>query len=136
MDDFPPPLHIREVLRDIVEGRSVKRAKHDLRWGLTDLTTTFIDALQENGYHPMDVHDVHIIPGERVPAFYIEHGTAYFGWVFWEKFSSARLRKLFGSAIRNARGDWEIQIPSSRKRTLYVNMDMKYGMDVENPSGL
>ncbi len=136
MDDIPSPKHIHEVLRDIVEGKTVKRGKHELHWGGTDLSREFIEVLLECGYRSTEVKNVNILPGERVPAFYIEHGIAYFGWVFWEKFTASRVRKLFGSTVRNVKGDWAIQIPSSRGVTLYVNTGMTYGMDLENPSGL
>lgn len=126
---------LREVLADIIEGRIVKRGKHELRWDLRDVSTDFVDALQSNGYLPMLVQDVAVEPGERVPAFFIEQGTAYFGWVFWEKFTQLRLRKLFGSVVRNDKGDWAIQIPPQRKSVIYANMKLKYEMDIENPSG-
>ena len=126
---------LRAVLTDIIEGRIVKRGKHDLRWELKDLSLDFLDALQNHGYNPMLVQDVTVEPGERAPAFYIDEATAYFGWVFWEKFTQLKLRKLFGSVVRNNKGDWAIQIPPQRKTVIYVNISLKTEMDIENPSG-
>ncbi len=128
-------VHLREVLSDIVEGKIVKRALHDLHWGRRDVSLEFIDVLREYGYTPTTVADVTVQPGERVPAFYLENSTAYFGWVFWEKFTQLRLRKLFGSVVRNAKGDWAIQISDKRNTVIYANPSLKSEMDIENPSG-
>ncbi len=126
---------IRELMGDIIDGRIVKRSKHQLTLDSRDLSQAFIAALHERGYVPMLVRDVDIIPGERVPGFVIDSGTAYFGWVFWEKFSQLRLRKLFGSVVRNSKGDWAIQIPPERSRTVYVNTALRMNMDIDAPSG-
>jgi hypothetical protein len=83
----------------------------------------------------MIVQNVELRPGERVPAFYIDNGTAYFGWVFWEKFSQLKLRKLFGSVVRNRKSDWAVQISDKRRSVIYANPDLKSEMDIDNPSG-
>lgn len=126
---------LREVLSDIIEGKIVKRARHELRWDMRDVSMEFVEVLQESGYQPMIVDQANVQPGERMPAFYLENGVAYFGWVFWEKFSQLRLRKLFGSVVRNAKGDWAVQIPPQRKTIIYVNPRLKSEMDIESPSG-
>lgn len=128
-------VELREVLSDIVEGKIVKRARHDLLWETRDLTVEFIEVLAQHGYRPTTVAEVSVKPGERVPAFYLDNATAYFGWVFWEKFTQLRLRKLFGSVIRNAKGDWAIQISDKRDTIIYANSSLKSEMDIENPSG-
>jgi hypothetical protein len=135
MTDPNGPEEIREVFADIIAGRSVKRSVHELRWGTRDVTLEFVDALRESGYMPTTVKDVAVEPGERVPAFFIAEGTAYFGWIFWEKFSMLRLRKLFGSVARNDKGDWRVQVPEQRLSVLYANPSAKGEMDIENPSG-
>lgn len=81
----------------------------------------------------MTVGDVDVQPGERVPAFYIKSSTAYFGWIFWEKFSDLKLRKLWGSVVRNAKGDWAIQIPAGRGTKIHAGLSLKIEMDIENP---
>ena len=126
---------LREVLADLIEGKIVKRAMHELRWDTRDVSLEFIEVLKESGYKPMIVDQVDVQPGERIPGFYLVNGTAYFGWVFWEKFSQLRLRKLYGSVVRNAKGDWAIQIPSQRRTIIYANPELKSEMDIENPSG-
>lgn len=130
-----PQEELREVLKDVIEGRIVKRAKHDLVWESRDVTLQFIDLLVEQGYASTIVQNVTVQPGERVPAFYIDGTTAYFGWVFWEKFSQLRLRKLFGSIVRNSKGDWAVQIPEKRRSVIYANINLKSEMDIESPSG-
>lgn len=126
---------LRTLLRDIIEGKIVKRAKHELRWETKDLSLDFVDELTRAGYRQTVVAQVAVEPGRRVPAFFIENGIAYFGWVFWEKFSQLKLRKLFGSVVRNAHGDWAVQISEKRGSVIYANPDLASDMDIDNPSG-
>ena len=126
---------LQAVFAEIIAGKSVKRSVHELRWGTRDVTLEFVDALKESGYSPMTVGDVPVEPGERVPAFFLEKGTAYFGWVFWEKFSMLKLRKLFGSVARNSKGDWAVQVPAQRRSVIYANPAAKGEMDIDTPSG-
>ena len=126
---------LKEVFSDIVDGRIVKRSRHELTWESRDVSIEFVEALREHGFKSITVGKVEINPGERVPAFYIDNGVAYFGWVFWEKFSQLKLRKLFGSVVRDGSGDWAIQISEKKNRIIYANPDLKAEMDIENPSG-
>jgi hypothetical protein len=134
LDSLPPEL--RAAFAAIVEGRSVKRARHELHWGGRDVSREFVEVLAAHGYRPMTVADAPLAAGERIPAFLLEEGTAYFGWVFWEKFTSRKLRKLFGSVVRNAKGDWAVQIPSGQGRIIYANPDRRGEMEIDHPSGL
>jgi len=134
MPDALSQAELHALFSDIIAGRDVKRSRHELRWGSRDLTLEFVASLERHGYRPMTVADVKAAPGERVPAFFIEHGIAYFGWVFWEKFSRLKLRKLFGSVVRNPLGDWAIQIPEKRRSVIYANPAHRLEMDIENPS--
>jgi len=127
--------HLKEVLADIIDGKIVKRAKHELMWESREVSLEFIDLLLEHGYKAATVALLDVQPGERVPAFYLDRGVAYFGWVFWEKFTQLKLRKLFGSVIRDAYGDWAIQISAKRNTVIYANVNLKAEMDIENPSG-
>ena len=121
---------------DIISGRVVKRSRHDLTWKSEDATPLFLDALREHGYSPTHVADVPVQPGERVPAFAILERTAYFGWVFWEKFSERKRRKLFGSVVRNRKGDWAIQISPQNPTLVYANLSLANPMDIERPSSV
>lgn len=129
------PDTLRSLFTDIIEGRTVKRARHELLWEKRNVTLEFVDALRAHGYHSTTVGGVGVKPGERVPAFFIQERTAFFGWVFWEKFSQLKLRKLFGSVVRNAKGDWAVQIPAQRGSVIYANLSLKTEMDIDNPSG-
>lgn len=122
-----------EALHDIVEGRSVKRSKHELIYQGKPVTDAFIETLRLHHYLPVTVGEVEINPGERLPAFYIDGDTAYFGWVFWEKFTELRLRKLFGTVVRNAKGDWLIQLPPQSPKIIYVNRSSIFEMDIDRP---
>ena len=124
---------LREALADIVRGKMVKRSVHDLVHDGRDLTEDFMAELSAQGYVPCRVADVPVDPGERAPAFYIDRKIAYFGWVFWEQFTSWKIRKLWGSVIRNARGDWTIQIPESGSAVIYVNSSLTIEMDIDRP---
>jgi hypothetical protein len=122
-----------EVLRDIIEGTIVKRSKHDLVFEGKDLSALFIEMLVQHRYLPITVETAVISPGERIPAFYVREQTAYFGWVFWEKFSQLRLRKLFGTVVRNAKGDWLYQLPSNSSTIIYADPSHILEMDIDRP---
>jgi len=124
------------VFDDIITGTGVHRSKHELTLDGKDVTFQFIAALKRHGYFPATVGEVEVQPGERVPAFFIKESTAYFGWVFWEKFTQWKLRKLWGSIVRNAKGDWAIQIPPNKPTAIYANGDLKIEMDIEHPGEL
>jgi len=126
---------VKQALADIIDGRVVKRSLHHLRMSGVELTDLFVHVLEEKGYLATPLQDIDVQPGERVPAFHIDGDTAYFGWVFWEKFSDRKMRKLYGSVVRNAKGDWAIQISGNRTTTVYVNTRLKGEMDIDNPSG-
>jgi hypothetical protein len=132
----PSAAKIREALADIIEGKNVKRSRHDLSWGKKDCTDLFVEVLLEKGFRPCNVAEVEVVPGERVPAFYLLEGTAFFGWIFWEKFTERRMRKLFGSTVRNAKGDWAIQIPEKKTAVIYANISQKTAMDIDHLTGL
>lgn len=124
---------LREALAEIVRGSNVKRAVHDLVHDGRDLTEEFIAELVAGGYHPCRVAEIPVEPGERAPAFYIDRKIAYFGWVFWEQFTSWKIRKLWGSIQRNTRGDWSIQIPESGSAVIYANSTLTIEMDIDRP---
>ena len=112
----------------------MKRCLHELRWNGEEITGLFLDALAAGGFRPTTVGQVEVNPGERVPAFYIQDTTAYFGWVFWEKFNRISLRKLFGSVVRRTDGEWVITIPPTRQTTIYAHPGGKLEMDIDVPS--
>ena len=124
---------LEEAFRDFITGRGAERAKLDLIHEGLVVVDDFLGALQRLQFTPTTVAEVPVDPGERVPAFYIKDSTAFFGWVFWEKFTEKKLRKLWGSVVRNTRGDWLFQIPPNKTTTIYANMSLKTGMDLDHP---
>jgi len=118
---------------EIIIGSGVHRSRHELTIDHTDLTKRFQAALNSHRYLPTTVGAVEVQPGERVPAFYIDDSTAYFGWVFWEKFTPSKLRKLWGSVVRNKKGDWAIQLSPGNLAVIFANSSLKTLMDIENP---
>ena len=124
---------LSEVFSEIITGRGVTRSKHELVLEGRPVVSEFLGALQDHGYRPTTVAGVIVQIGERAPAFYVDGSTAYFGWVFWEKFTQKKARKLWGSAIRNGKGDWAIQISSAKDTEIYANPDLTIEMDADNP---
>lgn len=121
---------ITEVFDDIVLGRGVKRSVHNLRYENDILTGLFIERLRMLKYRPMHVRDIHIDVGFRMPAFYVTGNTAIFGYVFWEVFTERRKRKIWGSVVRNERGDWKYEIPANSDKIVFVNMNQKEEIDI------
>jgi hypothetical protein len=44
-----------------------------------------------------------------------------------------RLRKLFGSVVRNEKGDWAIQISPGSQKLIYANPGQALDMDIYHP---
>jgi hypothetical protein len=124
---------VRRALEDFIKGVEVNRTKLRLTLDGRNLTEEFVEALLNLGYSPAAVGDVGVRPGQRAPAFLIRDEAAYFGWVFWEKFTEKKMRKLWGSVVRNAKGDWEIQLPAGNASRIYVNEGAAIEMDLDRP---
>lgn len=124
---------LRDALKEIIDGKTVKRSKHELIFGGIDVTNVFIEEMDKKNYLPSSVEEVRCEEGKRVPAFYLEGSFAYFGWVCWEKFTERRLRKLFGSSVRNEKGDWAVQIPAGTQKIVYANTALTLEMDIDHP---
>ena len=125
---------VREALQEIIDGKIVHRGKHELVWEDKNVVTEFTALLVASDYEARAVKEIDISPGERVPGFIIRGTTAYFGWVFWEKFTPRQIRKLWGSVIRNEKGDWAIQIPPGNPEPIFINGKQKTQMDIEKPA--
>ena len=112
----------------------MKRGRHELRVDGEDLSGLFLEALRLEGFEPAAVRDVDVSLGERVPAFLVREGCADFGWVFREKFTAERSRRLFGSIVRNAKGDWDIQLGDGSREPVHVCLAGRMAMDPDRPS--
>ena len=136
MSNPPADRNIIDALDAIIQGKVVTRNRHNLIYDNRDLSAIFVERLAINGYLPQTVRNASCAPGERIPAFYLEKSVAYFGWIFWEQFTSRKMRKLWGSVVKNPKGDWQIQIPVSIDSLLYANEKWKREMDILHPQGI
>lgn len=125
-----------DTFSDIISGTGVTRSKHELILDGQPVVDDFIHALVRNGFQQTIVGKVEVDIGERVPAFFIDNTVAYFGWVFWEKYTNDKARKLWGSVVRNRKGDWAIQIPPTKPTPIYANTDLRIEMDADKPVSL
>jgi hypothetical protein len=120
---------IEETLEDVISGR-FNVPKIELLYEGKDLVEIFVKKLIDLNFQPKKINEVNVEIGFRVPAFYIKDKTAYFGWVFWEIFTEMKKRKLFGSAIKNQRGDWEIEITDKSDEVIFVNESKSIEIDL------
>ncbi|HGY55572.1 MAG TPA: hypothetical protein ENK44_07730 [Caldithrix abyssi] len=121
---------ITEILDDIVLGRGVKRSIHNLEYDNNIYTSLFIDRLRLFKYRPLSVKDIEVKVGQRIPAFLLRGKTAIFGYVFWEVFSEKRKRKLWGSVVRNAKGDWKYTLPGNSDTVVFANLAKPEEIDI------
>ncbi len=123
-----------ETLKDLASGR-LQRTRHDLRLGGRDLSATFEEVLREEGFVPLRVRDLRLAPGFRHPAWVLRDGEAHFGHVFLEKFEEESRRPLFGSVVRDWRGDWAVMLTRSSRETVWVRTSEAQPFDEDRPSG-
>jgi hypothetical protein len=128
------PRDARDALTDLAEGR-IQRSKHALILDGADLALFFEKALEDAGFKPLKVRDLAISKAVRYPAWVIREGTAHFGHVFQEKFTEEERRTLFGSVVRDWRGDWELMLTRRSRETVWVNLDQGAPFDEDRPSG-
>lgn len=121
------------ALDDLILGRGVKRGRHELPEADFSL---FRERLVACGFAPSVVAAVRIEVGVRVPAWLLRPPVADFGTVFWEVFTPAKRRKLFGSEVRNRKGDWEIQLSPGSEETIWVNDALAESYDASRPVGM
>lgn len=118
---------------DFITGQGVQRVRLELTLEGKLFVQAFLAALEKHKYAAGTVAGTNVQPGERIPAFFVQDSTAFFGWVFWEKFTEKKLRKLWGSSLRNKKGDWAIQIPSNKATVIYANPLLITEMDLDHP---
>ena len=121
---------LTEIFDDIILGRGVKRVVHDLQMDGQDYADLFIERLLIRNYRECEIKNVVVDVGIRYPAFYLMDGKAYFGHLFWEVFTSTRKRKIWGSIIRNDKGDWKYIIPGNSSKIIYVNTAKAQEVDI------
>ncbi|MFI5181608.1 MAG: hypothetical protein ACHQPI_09475 [Thermoanaerobaculia bacterium] len=122
-----------EAVDDLILGRGVKRGRHDLS---PEVVQVFIERLASCGFAPSLVANVGIEVGVRVPAWLVRPPRVDFGTIFWEVFTDRKRRKIFGSEVRNAKGDWEIQLAASSPETVWVSLVRAESYDASRPVGM
>lgn len=127
------PSEVVEAMRDLARGR-VHRSRHDLAVDGSDTADIFRAVLAEEGYRPMKIRDVAIERGLRFPAFLIRGSIACFGHVFIEKFSEEEARTLFGSVVRDWRGDWEVMLTRRSAEVIWIDFNRPSPFDEDHPS--
>lgn len=132
MDD-PAILQEAAAIDDLILGRGVKRGRHSLAPGVTPLLLGRLVAL---GFVETTVGRVEIEVGVRVPAWLVRPDLADFGTVFWELFTDRMKRKLFGSEVRNAKGDWDVQIAASSPLAIWAGLHLAESYDPSRPIGM
>jgi hypothetical protein len=125
---------ILEVLNDLARG-TIHRSRHGLVLDGRDCTAAFEEALRDAGFVLSRVRDLEIPAGTRFPGFLLRNGVAHFGHVFREKFTEGEDRVLFGSVVRDWRGDWEIMLTRRSAESVWVNLEKGVPFDDERPSG-
>ncbi|MGA9752606.1 MAG: hypothetical protein WBS54_12540 [Acidobacteriota bacterium] len=123
----------RETLRELAQGK-IQRSRHDLRVDGTDATEEFQAVLRECGYEPARIREISIPRGMRFPAWVFRESLADFGYVFKEKFSESEVRILFGSVVRDWRGDWEVMLTRRSGQPVWVNLREGVPFDEDRPS--
>lgn len=124
---------VAATLRSLAEGR-IQRSRHDLRLEGRDFSRDFEAVLRQEGYTPLRVRDLRLRPGIRHPAWFLKDGEAFFGYVFLEKFEEGSRRPLFGSVVRDYRGDWAVLLTRSSREAVWVKLGEASPFDEDRPS--
>ena len=123
-----------DTLRDLARG-AVHRSRHVLVLDDVDYTADFEGVLRSEHYTPARLGALTVPRGMRYPAFVLRDGAAYFGHVFREKFTESEDRLLFGSVVRDRRGDWEVLLTRRSGEVVWVNLREGTPFDDDRPSG-
>ena len=121
------------ALDDLLLGRGVRRGRHEIPLPLAPLVRERLSAC---GFVETRVAEVSIELGVRVPAWLLHPPILDFGTVFWEVFTETKRRKLFGSEVRNRKGDWEIQLAASAPETIWAGLALAERYDASRPVGM
>jgi len=121
---------LKEVFDDIILGNGVKQSVHSLIFESVNFTNLFKECLQKRLYFPTPLKNISVEIGFRYPGFYIDGTDAYFGHLFWEIFSESRKRKIWGSVIRNDKGDWKYILPGNSSKVVFINKEKAQAIDI------
>jgi hypothetical protein len=121
------------ALDDLLLGRGVRRGRHEFPLPLAPLVR---ERLAACGFVETRVAEVPVEVGVRVPAWLFRPPILDFGTVLWEVFTESKRRKLFGSEVRNRKGDWEIQLAASAPETIWAGLAFAERYDASRPVGM
>lgn len=121
-----------DALDDLALGRSVRRGRHLLG----PEAGAFVERLRVLGFVPLAVGAIDVNVGVRVPAWLVRGETADFGTVFWEVFHDRARRKLFGSEVRNGKGDWDVVLLASSREPVFAALTLAESYDASRPVGM
>ncbi|KAA0250519.1 MAG: hypothetical protein EDX89_22705 [Acidobacteria bacterium] len=122
-----------EVLDDLILGRGVRRGRHLL---LEPVFPALEGRLRALGFVPATVGELDVPLGVRLPAWLLSPPVADFGAVLWEVFTDRSRRKLFGTEVRNAKGDWDVVILPGSRRLVWANPGLAETYDASRPVGM
>lgn len=122
-----------EVLDDLILGRGVRRGRHLLP---EPVFPVFERRLRALGFAPATVAELDLPLGVRLPAWLLAPPVADFGAVLWEVFTDRSRRKLFGTEVRNAKGDWDVVIPAGSRRLVWACPGLAESYDASRPVGM
>ncbi|MEJ2421456.1 MAG: hypothetical protein P8018_06995 [Acidobacteriota bacterium] len=126
---------VRETLLDLARG-TVQRSLHDLNLEGHDFSADLAKVLKAEGYRKVKIRDLDIPRRIRYPAFYLEDGKAWFGYVFQEKFTSNFQRTVFASVVKNEWADWAVVLTRRHKEKVWVDLEHGMPFDEDYPSNL
>ena len=129
MNPAPEETALDAALDAIIRGETVRRGRH----ALGGASERFHARLVANGFRETRVGEVDPGPESRVPAFLVRDDEAIFGYIFEEKFTETRCRRLFGSVERNAKGDWAVMLGISSRRPIYAAPQLAVSYDGDHP---
>lgn len=121
---------LKEVFYDIILGHGVKRSVHSLMYRDKDYASFFIECLKEKAFYPNELKSVNVEIGRRIPGFYVKDSVAYFGYLFWEVFHDRQKRKIWGSIVRNKKGDWKYILSGNSSNIVFLNFNKIQEVDI------
>ncbi len=114
---------ISDLFDDIIQGRGVKRAVHELEYDQTLYSELFIERLQVYKYRPMSLGKIPLQDDMKAPAFYIHKNVALFGSVFWTENISMEKSMVWASSLKNAKGKSKYYLTNDSSSVVFVNLD-------------
>ena len=124
-----PASELDRALDGIILGTLSRRGVHDLG----DHAERFRERLEALGFRLRRVKELSPTLTLRIPAFLVRGNTAFFGHVFFEKFTDTAKRQIFGSVVRDESGDWDIILGRSSPEMIHACPGRATSYDPDRP---